>query len=237
MKLRYIQPYNSLTAYAAMWDAERDDTRTGAVFVSGLNGLATHLFTRPVGVEDQLDLTLPTIGAGYTVISPPSGAGWGNASSVQMVSDLIDWAIANLDFPDGPVHYYGQSHGGLIGLKCLMNSAVARKIKSMVIAIAPTDIQALHAENRAGLAASISAAYGGAPADADNPIDRYYTIRDSGVPILQIHGETDTIGTFAEAQAFSEATETSLVSMGAAVGHSLIFDRDLIWTWFADHED
>lgn len=238
MKLRRQLGQNDSRDNAALWKgAGVGSLRDGAVFVSGYNGAASHLMSRPDGIGDQLDLTLPTVERGYTVFSPPSGTGWGNATSLDWVSDVIDYAQANLGVPDGPVHYYGQSHGGIIGLKCLMNSTMRQRIRSMVVAITPNDIQAMYSENRGGLAASISSAYGGAPSDADNPADNTAVIKASGVPLLYIYSGADSFVTLAEHEAFIEGAECQSVYMGDEVGHALSFDYGLIGAWFAQHEE
>ncbi len=222
---------------AAMWrDDVADGRRTGVVMVSGLNGASSHLYSRPAGTTDQLDLALPTLEAGFPTAQGPSGAGWGNTSSVSMVNTLITEGISTYGFADGPVHYYGQSHGAIIGLKCLMDATVQQRIQSMVLAICPNDIQALYNENRSGLASSISSAYGGAPSDAVNPADNTIAIKATGVPILYIYSGNDPLVTVAEHTAFINAVECETVYMGSA-GHTLAFNYDHIPEWFERHDE
>lgn len=236
MNLRLRQPKNGAETYAAMWQDNVVPTeRTPCVMFGGLGSAASHMFTRPAGITDQLDLTLSTLARRRATGACQVGSKWGHSDDRTRLGTFLTYATANLGWPAGPVHIYGASGGALLALK--FAQFFPHRVKSMVVAIAPNDIQAVYAGNRGGwTAASISAAYGGSPSNDENPADNTDSIKTSGIPLLYIYSGSDPYVTLAEHEAYIAATECESLYMGDEVGHALEFDYGVISAWFDENE-
>jgi predicted alpha/beta hydrolase family esterase len=172
------------------------------------------------GTEDSL----PNLDDAFGYLDPIHDAGfvtaqlddtpclWGN-STVRTNLDTLNASIADL-VDTGSVHLFGASAGGTAVLNWA--KANATLVRSIALVIPCVNVQGVHAENRGGFAAEVTTAYGGAPPDAENPLD--FAADLSGIPIKMWVSETDTITTMAESKAFAEASGAELVNMGAQ-GH------------------
>lgn len=142
---------------------------------------------------------------------------WGNATWRAQIDALI--TILHFSSRLGPVHFYGISGGGMAALTYAMH--YPERVRSIVAFIAPPDLQSLYdrdplnAEYGLGIQADISAAYGGRPTDADNPMKNPKKLRD--IPILLYYSENDRFCLASEVRAFAEAVGPNChaVSMGA----------------------
>lgn len=138
---------------------------------------------------------------------------WGN-STIRTNMSTLRTNLQSGTFASGKVHLLGFSAGGTA---CL-NWAKANPtlVQSICLVIPAVDIQDIYDNNRSGFQASISAAYGGRPADADNPADNAASFVD--FPIRIYYSTNDTICIASTITTFATATGAELISMGA-VGH------------------
>ena len=140
---------------------------------------------------------------------------WGNAAMRTAISTLRTNAQVSL-FASGKVHLLGISAGATAAFNwAKANPSLVQSILGVVPAI---DIQDIHTNNRGGFAAEIATAYGGAPADADNPADNAATF--ASIPHKLLYATDDPICTAAAVTAFAAASGAKLHSLGA-IGHTV----------------
>jgi len=185
----------------------KDGTRKGILVLPGFNNDRHYWF-----LLDQVtrELRYLTEDYGFPVASCGTAALWGNSTHRANISQMRTNAQTAL-FASGKVHLWGASAGGLAA--CNWAKANPTLVQSIVLLVPAVDVQALHAEDRGGTAASIEAAYGGAPPDADNPAD--YAADLDGIPIRVYYSTDDPYTTEAESLAFIEDSGAEGISMGA----------------------
>lgn len=193
-------------------------TRKGVILCAGLSGTADSWYSTSL---NALDTPNALVGAGFPTASPAVNATWGNSTMRTRITDLRTFMQSTTprgwQFGSGKVHLLGSSMGSACVLNWAKNNPTL--VQSIAITIGPPDMQAIHAADRGGLAASIAAAYGGsAPTDADNPAD--YAADLTGIPIKVWYSSNDTLILPAETEAFIAASGAESRNMGA-LGHAV----------------
>lgn len=156
---------------------------------------------------------------------------WGNAAMRADMATIRSNAIAAMA-ADEPAHVIGFS----AGVTAAYNYAKANPthVASLVGILPCVNIQRIHSADLGGFAAEIAGAYGGAPADADNPADNAATF--ASIPQLLIYSTNDSIAEASEVTSFAAASGAELVSMGA-IGHSYSLDiGETYQPWILDVE-
>lgn len=141
---------------------------------------------------------------------------WGNVTMRARITDVVGHLQTIGYFQNGRVDLHGSSMGGLSALLWAMaNPTLVGKI-SLVLPV--VDVQQVYDDDPIlFIAASIDAAYGGRPSDADNPNKNTSTL--SQFPIKIWASETDTVTPIAVTEAFAAATGAEIESIGS-VGHT-----------------
>lgn len=188
----------------------RDGTRKAVLAFPGASN-DRHYWANTVDAAGR-ELRQITDDHGFPVGSIGTSGLWGNATHRANISQLRTNMQTALAAP-GKVHLLGVSAGGTAACNWAKNNPTL--VQSIVLLLGGVNIQAIHAEDRGGigLAASIEAAYGGAPPDAENPID--YAADLDGLPIRTYYSTDDPFTTEAETLAFCEDSGAEPISMGA----------------------
>lgn len=158
---------------------------------------------------------LVSYGRGLTVGAASVDETWGNAEMRARIDTCIAANRAKGYFTTDRVSLLGGSMGGL----CALTYALANptKVRRIVVAITPFDLQRVYDDDWGGvLRASMVAALGGPPTDADNPIARMDEL--AHIPMLVYASTDDPISSYEAAVEFANGTGATLETMGA-IGH------------------
>lgn len=154
---------------------------------------------------------------GLLTVSCATDETWGNSTMMSRITTLVDECQSAGYFPPGRVNLFGNSMGSLCVLKWALTYPT--RVASIGISLPAPDVQSLYDRDPAGvgIAASISAAYGGRPADSDNPADRADEL--IGIPIKMWYSTNDPLTIASDSVSFGEAVGAEMVSLGA-IGHT-----------------
>jgi hypothetical protein len=94
-------------------------------------------------------------------------------------------------------------------------------VQSLSLMLPLVDVDDVYTNELWGMAAKISRAYGGAPANGENPAEN--TASFAGMPIRMWASPDDSICRWTPVNAFATATGADLINIGAqgGLGHSL----------------
>ena len=189
-------------------------SRKGVIALYGSTGTRDSFFALDAVSRELRDIT----DLDFPVASCDTGVLWGNSTMLARITQLRTNAQGTdpvpTQFASGKVHLLGISSGGVAALAwAKANPSLVQSISLLIPAL---DIQAIDSENRSGFSAEIQTAYGGAPADADNPADFAGDL--TSIPIKVWYSTTDAVTTESESLAFIAASGARGQSMGQ-VGH------------------
>ena len=211
----YYQTSRTHRAYYSRLHKPSEDA-TGAILLNALGGDADYWFLAGYYADGWLE--------GFAHYGIPCVAIevhelWGNATMLTRIEAVKDYAQSDLGFAAGPVHLFGASMGSAAAYRYAM--ANPDHVASISTGMSIPDIQDIYDNNRGGLASSLSTAYGGRPADADNPA--LHPGDFDGIPILAAHSSDDPIGQSADVVSFCAAVEDGTDLALGAVGHTWIY--------------
>lgn len=185
----------------------------GVLFMNGwLSSL--DFFFNPASADPSLLRGVTSYGWPLGCITTAST--WGNSAIRADMSSLKTNLQAGLAVPTGKVHLFGQSMGGVCALNWAKNNPTL--VQSICLVIPTVDIQAIYDNNRNSAASAISTAYGGRPADAENPAKNAASF--TSFPMAIYYSTSDTYTTSSETTTFGAAAGATMHSMGA-IGHDV----------------
>lgn len=164
------------------------------------------------------DLIRDIAAAGFPTISCAVDSTFGNSTMRTRMSTLKTNAQTSL-FASGKVHLYGLSMGGACVLNWAKNNPTL--VQSIALIIPAINLQRLYDDDPAdvGISAAIDTAYGGRPADSENPVT--YAADLDGIPIKCWYSTDDYFNTeVSDYTDFAAASGAELVSMGNS-GHDI----------------
>ena len=158
---------------------------------------------------------------------------WGNSTQRSNMTTAINALQSSGWFQADPIHLYGGSAGGV----CVLQWALANpsRVRSIFLNITPVDLQSLYDRDTLSLAGSIDTAFGGRPADEDNPALRADELTE--IPICVAYSSNDPVALVDESEDFIEATGATAINMGD-VGHnwdSTLLNTFTVANFFLEH--
>lgn len=149
-----------------------------------------------------------------------TGSSFANDADLDRITETVDDIQASGWFPPGPIHLVGGSGGGLAVLKWAALNPT--RVQSIVTVVAAVDIQYIYDNNVLSLGDEVSTAYGGRPADDDQPLGLASALRD--IPIWFAYSTNDPVTPLASSEQFVNDSLAEPLNMGT-VGHA--WDADL----------
>lgn len=190
----------------------------GVIALAGHNSTAD-TFPGPVYAIQATRYLDALAESGYPSASCALDGNFGNSAMRTRITNLRTYmqsaSAGTWQWASGKVHLLGASAGGIAALAWA--KANPTLVQSIALIISPPDIQAMHTADRGGLAADLATAYGGAPADSENPAD--FAADLNGIPIKCWYSTNDSLVLASEVTAFATAAGAITVSLGAQ-GHS-----------------
>lgn len=167
---RGVHLYQSEQAHAVLTERQHriGESRRGVVALAGKGGDDMDWFIEETASDTtDVDLTYSIAEAGMPLVSMAVDETWGNSVMRTRITDALAYARANQGLSAEPVFLFAASMGSL----CALNWARFNpsEVAALALLIPAVDVQDLHANDRGGNAASIEAAFGGAPPDSENP--------------------------------------------------------------------
>lgn len=195
-------------AYSRLY---KPGSRSGVLMLFGRGGTRDSWFAFNDALWPSGEISSIT-DAGFPVGSIDTGVLWGNSTMLTNISTLKTAGQTAL-FAAGGVHLLGASAGGLAVLAWA--TANPSLVKSITLVVPALDVQHIHTNDLGGFAAEIETAYGGAPADADNPIDNLADFED--FPIDLYYSTDDPYTPLATTEAFIDGVGSNVTghNMGA----------------------
>ena len=202
------------------------------LFFPGWTGTAYYFVNTAAGARAGRTFTEGLAEHGFATFSRNDGSLWGNATAMtetaQLKTNAQSAALGGIGAA-GKVHLIGNSAGSLNALQYLKeNPTLVQSCQCSLPMVDPQDIQT-NDRGGIGVAASITAAHGGAIPDARTPIKNTATYASAGVPIRLYYSETDPICLPAKVTSFVsscnvaniDAVSMGSVATGLPVGHDL----------------
>lgn len=200
----------------------RARSKRGLFALYGSTGLKDSWFA----LDQVLGYFTPAVNAGHPVASMDMGTKWANSSFHTDMASLRTAAEADY-FAPFDAHAIGVSMGGLsVCMDAINNPDKIRSLQLVIPAIDPLDV---YTNDRAGFAAEVSAAHGGAPPDSANASTEENMAALAAFPIKVYYSTNDTVTPLSVTQAFIDGVtaaggDIEGVSLGAA-GHSFLADN------------
>lgn len=221
---RGVGEYQATLAHRAMVNSGYvSASKRGVILLSGIGGTADTWYGTTF---DAINTPHAIMDVGFPTASLAVDSTFGNAAMRTRMSNLgfFMQTIVRLPFRfagagAGKLHLMGSSMGSI----CAVNWAAANPtlVASLTLTIGPPDVQAMYASDRAGLQATIGAAFGGGPPpDAENPADLGDDILAAEIPTFIAYSEDDPLCLPAEVEAFGAAAGAEMYSMGE-IGHAV----------------
>lgn len=170
---------------------------------------------------------------GFNTAWLSTGTSWGNSTQLANITTAINALQSSGWFPADPVFLYGGSAGGMVLTKWAL--ANPSRVGALVTNIAPFDLQSIYDDNVLGLQSSVSAAYGGRPSDAENPVLRGDEL--TSIPIKVFYSNDDPVSYPSASQTFIADSGATAVNMGNQ-GHnwdSRLVNAQTVAAFFSEH--
>lgn len=153
---------------------------------------------------------------------------WGNATQRTRVESLRSNAVSAFGFRNAPVHLIGLSMGTCAATMYAANNPTL--VRSLSLILPAVNIQEIYDDNLLNDGrASLTAAYGGRPSNAETPAYSSNTAVLSKIPMRVYYSQDDPICTVASSEAFiaatgAEAVDWGTLGYGFPVGHGIHID-------------